>query len=157
MSTFRFLPSLLGSAALVGALTASSPAEASPDSFGLGVIVGDPTGVTGATHLGSNMRLTFGVGLGPFRGEGLVGHVDWQWLFPLKSFQRANMSLYAGVGPAFALRDEKFRLGARAPVGLSFMFQRVPIEVFIEAAAKAWIIDRSSFGFDAAGGFRWWF
>lgn len=142
-----------------GAVSFATPstAEAAPRGFGLGVIVGDPTGVTGGFGLGGNQRFTFGVGFGPFRGEGIVGHVDWQWMFPLTSMPRADLSLYAGVGPSFAFFRDNAWLGVRGPAGLSFHFKRVPMEVFVEVAGKLWIVQRSRFGIDAAAGFRYWF
>jgi hypothetical protein len=151
-------------------LSASAHAK---DRFGIGLIVGDPTGPTGKHHFGGRPAyIDWAVGFPLLDGRGLYGHVDFLWQPTIKTFPRARMDFYFGIGPKLYFWDgdnnnnngndnnnnnSSFWLGARAPLGLDFMFSRVPIEVFVEAAAGLWIIRDVDFDLDVAAGARWWF
>lgn len=127
-----------------------------PGKFGIGLIVGDPSGVSGKHNLGP-MAIDWAVGFGLIEGAGLHGHVDWLWNHDLASLDRADLGLHFGVGPKIALFNDFTWIGARAPVGVNFNFSRVPIDVFVEVAAGLWIIEDTDFDIDAAAGARWWF
>jgi hypothetical protein len=136
-------------------------AEAREPRMGLGLFVGDPTGVTGKHPFGGGpVAFDWVIGFGVLEGEGQAGHVDFLWQQPLSEFERAQMDLYFGVGPKIATipsRDDSFYLGARAPVGLDFMFDRVNLELAIEVAAGLWIIEETDFDLDAGVALRYWF
>ncbi len=160
---------LITSAVLAGAPAFTDVAHAD-DRFGIGLIVGDPTGPTGKHHFqGRPAFIDWAVGFPLLDGRGVYGHTDFLWQPTLRAFDRARMDLYFGVGPKFYVYggdiddndvdndSSSFWLGARAPVGLDFMFNRVPIEVFAEVAAGLWIIEDVVFDLDVAAGCRWWF
>ncbi len=146
-----------------------SSASAQDGRLGLGLIIGDPTGLTGKHHFsGRPAFIDWAVGFPLIDGEGVYAHADFLWQPNLSTFDRATMDLYFGVGPKLAHfrggdrdgpdgDDDSLWLGARAPLGLSFNFNRVPIEVFVELAAGLWVIRVTDFDLDAAAGFRWWF
>jgi hypothetical protein len=134
----------------------ASTARAQDSGFGLGIILGDPNGVSGKGWLVSGLALDGAVGFGIIDEGHLAAHVDVLWHMGLKDFSRASMDLYFGVGGKIGAFEDDFRLGARGPVGLDFLFQR-PVDVFIEIAAGLWIIDDVDFDLDAAAGVRYWF
>lgn len=141
---------------LVAAMQPGAALADEPGRFGIGLIVGDPSGVSGKHNLG-RMAIDWAVGWGLIEGDGIQGHVDWLWSLDLKSFDRADLGLHFGVGPKLALFDDAAWVGARAPVGVNFAFERVPIDVFVEVAAGLWIVEETDFDLDAAAGARWWF
>jgi hypothetical protein len=73
------------------------------------------------------------------------------------TFDRATMDLYFGVGPQVWAWNSNVDLGARAPLGVDFILERWPIDVFVEVAAGLWIIEDVRVNVDAGAGFRWWF
>ena len=155
----RYFVSLLALLAVVTTLDLGH-AEAQESGFGLGVIVGDPTGLSLKGYAG-DLAIDGAVGFGLIGGNHLAAHVDVLWQPQLASLNRANMLLHFGVGPKFAIWDggdnDGFALGARVPVGLTFAFTRAPVDVFIEASAGLWIISNVDFDLDAAVGARYWF
>lgn len=171
-------------AALVALLASSSDAEAqrrnrgepysSQDTFGLGIMVGAPTGLAGKYFLGPDTAIDFGVGA--YRRvrfhSALQIHVDHLWHpVNLVSESAFDLPLYFGVGGRLLLReydpdndpdrDDDLHLGVRAPVGVAMVFTEVPIDVFFELAL---VVDLIVVGDDflfadlnAALGFRYYF
>jgi hypothetical protein len=151
---------VFGAALIVAmSLSHSHMARAQDSGFGLGIIVGDPTGLSFKGYVGPTAAIEGAVGFGFLRGNHVHAHLDFLWEVPLTSFERANLVLHFGVGPKVGFFDEldRVRVGARAPVGLTFQFTRVPLDVFLEVAAGMWIVDDLDFDLDAAAGVRYWF
>jgi hypothetical protein len=133
-------------------------ADAQEGNFGLGLIIGDPTGVTGKHHLGGNpLYLDWAVGFPVLAGRGLHAHVDFLWQPRLTRVGSADLDLYFGVGPKIYLDDNNLWLAARAPLGIDFVFRQVPLDVFIEVAASLYVVQDVAFDLDAAAGIRYWF
>lgn len=144
----------------------ASDAHAQDENFGLGIILGDPNGVSMKGMLNSGMAIDGAVGFSVLEGDYLHAHVDFLWQTGLSEFDRAFMLLHYGVGPKLAAFDgndgpggdgDGIWIGARAPVGLTFVFRRVPMDLFMEVAAGLWIIEDTDFDIDAAIGTRYWF
>lgn len=139
--------------------------------FGLGIMLGAPTGLSGKYFLGPDRALDFGVGfINYYRGrDGLHLHMDY--LFhpvSLVSVPEFELPLYFGIGGRFFSFDDNdnddvdnFAFGVRAPIGISFDLTRTPIDIFFELAL---VIDffsgyRDNVGTDLNGaiGFRYYF
>lgn len=159
--------SLLLAMIAVGVLGGSGRAFAQSDrGFGLGLIIGDPTGVTMKGFLTPETAIDGAVGFGLLGGEDLHVHADFLWHFEIKRWDSAALSLYLGVGPELGFhfhdhpngRDDHddVRIGARAPFGLAMMFD-APFDVFLEVAAGLWLVEKVGFHLDAAIGGRYWF
>lgn len=156
----RLLQSVFSLAACGAVLLALEPDVAAQDSgLGVGLIVGDPTGLSLKGFLNDRIALDGAIGLGFLGGDHFYAHADFLWNQPLRDFDRARMLLHFGVGPKLGLAfgDDALWVGARAPLGLTFAFGRVPIDVFVEAAAGLWIVPATDFDLDVAGGARWFF
>ncbi len=109
--------------------------------FGLGLILGQPTGLSGKYFLGPDTALDFAVGGCCYRGRnGLSLHVDYLWHpLSLVSAEPFELPLYFGLGGHFFDFNDKddnhgAGLGLRVPVGIAFDFNNVPIDIFIELA-----------------------
>lgn len=126
------------------ALTAS-PREARAESgaFGLGIVIGSPTGLSAKYYLNDRNSIDAAIG-GAFVGShGLSFHADYLWLPAVLARESAfDLGLYLGVGGRFLEHDRKnnfdddLHIGVRGPVGLVFDFGAggVPIDVFAEVA-----------------------
>jgi hypothetical protein len=137
-----FLAALVGPA-LAAAVVAPAPASAEPVEkgvFGVGLIVGEPTGVSAKYYLGDDTAIDFAIG-GAIIGRGFQVHSDFLW-HPWILEQRDSFALpvYIGVGgrvlnhDAGGGEDDHVRIGIRGPVGILFDFTRVPLDAFAEIA-----------------------
>ena len=129
--------------------------------FGLGLIIGDPTGLSLKYFVSPEFAVDGAVGLGLLGKEALHAHVDALWHFEIQRWPSAALALYLGVGPKLAIKDKRddsdLRIGARAPFGLALMFAEAPFDVFVEVAAGLWLIKKPGFDVDVAIGGRFWF
>ena len=134
--------------------------------FGIGIILGEPTGISAKLYLQDDQALQAGVGFA-FVGDGLHAHVDYvfhPWI--LQSKESFVLPVY--IGPGVRLfnhekgRDNHvFRLGIRAVAGLLFDFKNVPLDAFVEVAGviEFGFSDGDGFGLNlnAAAGARYYF
>jgi hypothetical protein len=133
--------------------------------FGLGLIVGHPTGLSLKGYLSPTTAIDGAIGFGDtFR---LIHvHADYLWHFEVQRWGAANLQLYLGIGPELAVHARPgparpdgrtdFFLGARAPFGFSMMFS-APFDVFAELVAGLWFLEDPRVHIDAALGGRYWF
>lgn len=143
-------------------LGASGRAHAqASDGFGLGLILGDPTGVSAKGFVSETNAIDGAIGFGVLGGDSLHIHADYLWHFDIKRWASAGLDLHLGVGPKLGFRDKKrdsdVLIGARGPIGLTVRFTEAPFDVFVEVAAGLWIVEKVGFDVDAAIGGRYWF
>src|SRR5688500_14427389 len=137
--------SLLSVAVALAAGAGSAAADSSSGSdkgvFGLGIIAGEPTGVSGKYYLGNDTAIDFAVGAA-LLGRGIQVHGDFLW-HPIVIDQKDSfvLPLYVGVGGRVLRHDsgggddeDHVRIGLRVPVGILFDFTEIPIDVFAEVA-----------------------
>jgi hypothetical protein len=187
--TPRLSPRLAAVAAVAAvALTAApEPADARPRPvrrqsnfeankiFGLGLMVGAPTGLSGKYFLSESTALDFGVGgIGYYRGrDGIHLHADHLWHpFSLVSDPAFELPFYVGVGGRVFKFDEDAGnnldrdgtvIGVRVPLGIAMDFNRVPLDIFLELTmvfdlfVDYWDDDDFGVDFNPALGLRYWF
>ena len=169
---------ILASLTLLMLLTCAGQADAHPKKngpFGLGVILYEPTGLTGKYFMTSDQALDFHIGLdglGNDHGDEVGFYVDYLFHFDMGvNTPYFAMPLYLGPGGALIFddddryctkwecydRDEDLYLMARMPLGLSFLFTRFGGEAFIELALQMLLIPDIDLDLDAALGFRYYF
>jgi hypothetical protein len=131
---------------LLGTLTvvaAPRSARAEGGNFGLGLIIGSPTGLSLKYYLSKGHAFDAAVGLTTIGADGLHVHADYLWHpFILASEGSFDLAFYVGIGGRLLDHDrgrgheDDFHLGARGPVGLVFDFLKsgVPLDVFVEVA-----------------------
>jgi hypothetical protein len=164
----------LGASALTARSAAARPrpsggrAFVANKEFGLGLMLGAPTGLSGKYFLSGDRALDFGVGvIGYYRGrDGLHLHMDYLWHpVSLVSVPEFELPLYFGIGGRFFdFEDDTydaFAFGVRAPIGISFDLTNVPLDIFLELAL---VVDffsgyRDDIGADLNGavGLRYYF
>jgi hypothetical protein len=150
----------LAGLALLGLLLATPARAQEARTFGLGLIIGDPTGVSAKGFLSADHAIDGAVGLGLIGGHDLIVQADFLWLFPIQRWSSATLDLHLGVGPKLGIKDKgggEIRLGARAPIGMSVMFLEAPFDVFVEVAAGLWVVKDVKLDVDVAIGGRYWF
>ncbi|HEY0480959.1 MAG TPA: hypothetical protein VGD37_25765 [Kofleriaceae bacterium] len=134
--------------------------------FGVGIILGEPTGITAKLYLKDDQAVQAAVG-SAFIGGGLQIHADYVF-HPWILQTRESFVLPVYVGPGVRLIDytggrdtSAFALGARGVAGLLFDFKTVPLDAFIEVAGVLEYEFRDGAGFgitlNAGAGVRYYF
>lgn len=154
---------LLCAALALGLLVPATASAAKGRPFGLGIQLGEPTGLSAKLYLDQPFALQMGLGfVDDFDNEdGLYAHLDFIWHPAIITRQPAfTMPFYFGVGGRFLRHHYNFRLdrndyvdsdthfGVRVPIGILMDFNRVPIDVFFELAL---VIDLIRFDEDYYG------
>ncbi len=133
----------------------SRPAQARPQSdFGLGIILGRPSGVTMEFGLAANQSIDLAIGIDTFRGDHFYVHGNYLFYLSPVIQGQADLSPYLGAGIFFSGGP---RGGIRAPFGFSLDFQAAPLKLFIEVAPHLRLVDEVDLDFGVAGGFRYFF
>lgn len=156
----------------------ASPARAdrlrSRSRFGLGLELGAPTGLAGKYFLGGMVAVQGGVGV--MRDDwyyryhdGLHVHAEVVWHpVVLARTSGVTIPLHLGVGArlldldgrcwdgnGWVPCDNDTHVGVRAPIGVSFLFARVPMDLFVELALVVDVLhlDRGPYmdNYDRAG------
>jgi hypothetical protein len=146
---------LVAACVLAGAAVVAWPGEAEARrggrsamsrDFGLGLIIGAPTGLSAELRLGSNTSLDFALGLERFDDDELYLHFDYL-VYPvdLASGGSVAVPLYLGVGAILWDRGNDFgddlSLGVRVPFGLALAFRRAPVQIFFELAVRLIVVE----------------
>ncbi len=139
-------------------ILSSSSLLAQDKGFGLGIIIGEPTGISGKLWLAGDNALDMAAAWS-FKGSGSVLlQADYVWhTFNLINVSSGKLPLYFGIGGRVILGSNDTYIGARVPVGLDYMFSGTPLDIFVEIVP---ILDLSpSTDFDIGGGLgiRFWF
>jgi len=133
--------------------------SAQTDGFGLGIIAGQPTGLSAKYWLSSSNALDFALGYSFEKYSRMSLHVDY--LFHTRNLFNTseNISLHYGPGGRLRLVEdgEKSRLGVRFDVGLTWIPRNSPVDVFLEIAPLLDIIPETKFSFNSGIGVRYYF
>jgi hypothetical protein len=138
--------------------------------FGLGVIIGEPTGLSAKYWVSRVNAIDFGLGWSvggnwvgrsrshDDRGRRVHYHMDYLW----HSFNAIHSSqrfpLYYGIGGrlnAGAGYDES--LAIRGVIGIAWLPLNTPADFFIEIVPSFELLPASAFGLDAGIGARYYF
>lgn len=123
--------------------------------FGLGVMLGEPTGVSVKVWTGNQSAFDVGAAwsLSGSR-EALHLHADilrHSW-FP----DTENVAFYYGIGGRVIL-TEKAHAGVRIPLGLTYVFEEIPFDLFVEAVPIFDLAPDTEFAGNGAVGIRYYF
>ena len=134
-----------------------STAALAGEGIGVGVIVGEPTGLSGKMWMSNNTAIDLGLAWS-FSGENdFHVHGDYLWHnFSLIKVEKGKLPIYFGVG-ARARFGTDTQIGVRFPVGLAYLFDQAPIDIFLEFAPIMDLIPDTKFDFNGAIGARFFF
>jgi hypothetical protein len=76
--------------------------------------------------------------------------------FRLIDVPEGKLPFYYGIGGRLKTSD-KTRLGVRVPLGLAYLFQTAPIDIFLEVVPILDFIPKTDFRINAALGARYYF
>lgn len=158
---------------LAVAAVAPAPAFAAPSAggpVGVGISLGDPTGLSAKAWLNAQNALDFAASWS-FEDERFAIYTDYLFHFwggmPKEVRRRAwEVPLYAGVGGKVSLGkggrgrfdgEDGVGVGVRVPLGISMIFRDAPFDIFVEVAPGLLIVPETAFDLDGALGGRFYF
>lgn len=147
----------------------AAAAWAEPNGFGVGVMVGEPTGVTAKKWLDAT-RAIDGAAAWSLSGEDAFSfHADYLWhRFGVVTNPSPEIAIHYGIGARVQFRedddngnghgeDDDDTAGVRIPVGLTYLMKENPLEVFMELAPVIDLVPDTDADFEAAIGIRFYF
>lgn len=139
------------------AMAPQTKAQTSNGDFGLGVILGEPTGVSAKLFMGNNRAFDFGAAWSFGKNSSMHLHTDYLiHRFDLISVDSGQLPLYYGLGARVRLADDA-QLGVRFPIGLSYYFENDPIELFFEIVPILDVAPKTNFSGNGGFGIRFYF
>ena len=132
--------------------------SAGPGGFELGIILGEPSGISAKTWFDGNTALDGAVSWS-LKGEhknDLYLHADFLWHDFNVVLLNGILPFYYGIGGRVILANDT-RFGARVPAGISWYLSGVPLDLFFELAAVVDIIPNTDFDINGGIGIRFIF
>lgn len=143
-------------------------------SFGIGLELGAPFGFNGKYFLSDDTALNFGIGWiedSYYYNDRDGGHlyIDHLWHpFSIANKPAVQIPFYVGAGLRFwdfndGRARDGYAIGIRAPVGIAFDMNRVPLDIFVQMVlgidffADYYRNDRVGFHLGVSVGARYWF
>lgn len=127
--------------------------------FGMGVMLGEPTGLSGKYWTSDENALNFGLGYSFTSHDSRVNlHVDY--LFHLFDEIKAPeiFVIYYGAGVRIkTVENSDNTFGVRGVAGIDWFIHNAPIDVFFEMAPVFKLIPKTALDLDAGIGVRYFF
>jgi hypothetical protein len=139
-------------------ILSSFAVHAGENELGLGVMIGNPTGLNGKYWLKDNTAVDGGFAFSLGKKTRLSIHSDYL-LHKNGAFFFNDvhpLDLYFGIGGRMEF-DEDIEVGVRVPVGLAHRFTEQPADMFAEIAPIVDFIGRTGLEIHIAVGARYYF
>jgi len=151
-----------GLAGALVTLAAGTPARAADEPappnapWGLGIIVGEPTGLSGLHAIGRHRAIDFGAAWS-LDGDSMHLHADHLWFsfgrFPVSE---GTLALHYGIGGRARVHDNG-GLGPRFPVGLTYWLPGGAVSLFGEVAPVMELVEDTHLDVEGGLGARYLF
>ena len=150
-------------------LMLTKPVRAQDQGFGLGIILGEPTGLSAKLWTSKYNALDFGLGVGlggdrinykgNYDNSGRIHfHMDYLWHSFNAISSTEKFPLYYGFGGRFNTGGGyDGSLGIRGVVGIAWFPRNTPIDVFFELVPVFQVTPLTGLGVDAGIGIRYFF
>jgi hypothetical protein len=157
--------------ALAGFTVACTTASAAlpMDGFGVGVMVGEPTGLSLKKWIGEDRAIDAGIGWSFSDYDAFHFHVDYlfhRFGLLLDEGRGDRLPVYVGIGGRIKLKDHEDgkgrdhdddSFGIRIPLGISYLFADVPVDIFAEIVPTFDVAPDTDLDLGAAVGARYYF
>ena len=127
--------------------------------FGIGVIIGEPTGITGKIMLDNNSAIDAGVGWETSGDNELHIYGDYLFhMYDVIKVPKGKLPIYFGGGARWVSREKKDnKLGLRIPIGVEYLFEGVSLGAFVELVPVLNLTPDTDFDLEAGTGIRYFF
>ena len=137
-------------------------ARASTKTVGLGLSLGEPTGLSGKVFIDADHAFAAGLSFS-FVDEHLHVHCDYLLHFRerLPQLDGGDWIPYVGIGGKFRVWRNDGRgddgLSVRIPIGIAVHLDKAPLDVFLEFVPGMRLLPETEPDLGAAIGLRWYF
>jgi len=132
-------------------------ANSQSDGFGAGIMVGEPTGISLKSWLSHSTAWDAGVAWQLRRKGRFHFHIDYLLhKFGVFNVRKGELPLYFGVGGRLVASDDP-NLGIRGVVGVDYMFEKVPVDIFLEIVPVLELLPGTELDLNGALGARYFF
>jgi len=143
---------------IVSLFTISNLNLAQQKGFGLGVVLGEPTGISAKYWLTPGTALDFGLGYSFTSSNSLFDfYVDYVFHNSDMIHSTENFVVYYGPGARLKINESTSRLGVRGVIGILWLPRGTNFDVFVEIAPILDIIPATKFDFSGGIGGRYFF
>ena len=133
------------------------PVAAEETGFGLGLILGSPTGLSWKLWMRNNKAIDGAVAWSIGEDSKLYLQSDYLWhRFDAFDVEQDKVALYYGVGGRIRFEDD-INLGIRIPIGIDYIFINSPFDIFIEIAPILNLTPSTSINLNGGIGARFFF
>ena len=135
----------------------TATASGQSSGFGAGIMLGEPTGISLKNWISKTNAWDAGIAWGFGKHGAFHLHGDYLWhKYGLIDVDKGTLPLYYGVGVRFLFADDT-HVGIRGVVGLDYLFDGLPLDVFLELVPIFDIVPGTGFSFNGALGVRYFF
>ena len=142
---------------IVGMMLFLTKVHAQDSGTGVGVILGSPTGISAKGWL-TKTNAWAAAAAWNINGPGYL-HVHADYLvhnFDLINATTGTLAPYFGLGAGLWFSSNT-TIFARVPLGLDYMFENAPLDIFLEVAPSLSVLPSTSFGVGGGLGVRYFF
>jgi hypothetical protein len=126
-------------------------AQERPTNTELGIIVGEPTGISAKFWTGANSAFDLGLAWS-FSGQGSM-HVHSNYLLH-STLDNPNLAIYYGLGARLLMQNDP-KIGIRIPLGLQYVIPDSRLGLFFELAPMLNLIPDTDFDVNGGLGLRY--
>ena len=123
--------------------------------FGLGIILGEPTGISAKVKVSSTTAFDGAIAWS-FVNEGAL-HIHADLLLHTTDLISKVLPIYYGIGGRIKFRKDETRLGIRIPIGIVYDVPFIRIDLFGEIVPLLNLNPSTNFTMNAAVGGRFYF
>jgi len=136
----------------------AAPDVQARDGIGLGIIVGEPTGASMKYWLDDTIAIDAAVAFSLSDNNPFQFHADYLMHSAMSEKNSTTLQSYYGIGARIAdENDDDTHLGIRIPIGVTYMFRDVPVDLFAEIAPVLDITPDVDLDLNGAVGIRYYF
>lgn len=143
---------------MLGLMVFSASTQAEDEDFGIGIILGEPTGISIKNWLTSKSAFDFAIAWS-FSGKEDALHVHGDYLmhnFRLIPVDEGQLPVYYGIGGRIKFMDD-VNIAVRIPVGIDYLFEDAPVDLFLEIVPMLELTPDTDFELNGGIGARYFF
>jgi hypothetical protein len=127
------------------------------DGFGVGILVGEPTGITGKYWLDRTNALDGAIAWSFIDEGSFYIHANYvHHHFEVIDLSSGEMPIYYGGGLKLKVGDDAV-FGFHVPLGIAYHFEEAPLDVFIEIRPGLNLTPKTEFDMSGGIGVRYYF
>jgi hypothetical protein len=140
----------------------AAPASGQTGSTGLGLIIGEPTGISFKHFLSRRDAVDGALAWSLAEDSRLHLHVDYlrhnfHVLQNELDITEGQLPLFYGMGGRVRIQEDDSCVGIRFVIGVSYIFEEAPFDTFFEIAPIMDLVPETALDINAGIGFRYWF